>query len=168
MITGGLAIACASGLKLVRMVQRIGKKSSSATPQARAGKASRRCMVTRRAMSDVPPVAEQQGGQQRTPTPPHPLPSPPHEGEGVASGVWHHPATATGPHLPPCGGGWEGGEPRTRWSGYPITLLRSPALLNRHPRTPRSGDLGDPCDLSSRRQHPLGPGGLGTACLARG
>src|SRR5690606_38943661 len=43
----------------------------------------------------------------------HPLPSPPHKGEGVASRSWHYPATSTGEHLPPCGGGWEGGTHRT-------------------------------------------------------
>src|SRR5690606_13285121 len=39
----------------------------------------------------------------------YPLPSPPHKGEGAPSSSWHHPAPATGRHLPPCGGGWEGG-----------------------------------------------------------
>ncbi|ODT74540.1 MAG: hypothetical protein ABS76_36780 [Pelagibacterium sp. SCN 64-44] len=38
-----------------------------------------------------------------------PLPSPPHEGEGVASGIWPNIAPGTSPHLPPGGGGWEGG-----------------------------------------------------------
>lgn len=38
-----------------------------------------------------------------------PLPSPPHEGEGAASGTWPNAAPRTGLHLPPDGGGWEGG-----------------------------------------------------------
>src|SRR5688572_12166020 len=36
-----------------------------------------------------------------------PLPSPPRQGEGV-SFSWR-PPYAQGQHLPPCGGGWEGG-----------------------------------------------------------
>src|SRR5690606_20337996 len=39
----------------------------------------------------------------------HPLPIPPRKGEGVRSGMWHAPVPTTGRHLPPCGGGWEGG-----------------------------------------------------------
>ena len=40
---------------------------------------------------------------------PAPLPNPPREGEGAASSSWQHPAAATERHLPPGGGGWEGG-----------------------------------------------------------
>src|SRR5690606_19329115 len=37
----------------------------------------------------------------------HPLPNPPHKGEGVPRSPWHDRARLTGRHLPPCGGGWE-------------------------------------------------------------
>jgi hypothetical protein len=43
----------------------------------------------------------------------HPLPNPPHKGEGVRRFVWHTLDTNTERHLPPCGGGWEGGVTHT-------------------------------------------------------
>src|SRR5690606_4676604 len=49
--TGGSEIACASVLKLVRMVQRIGKKISRPTAQAAAVLMTLRCCVTERAMT---------------------------------------------------------------------------------------------------------------------
>src|SRR5690606_39584228 len=38
-----------------------------------------------------------------------PLPSPPHKGEGVLLWLGHLPSPCTRLHLPPCGGGREGG-----------------------------------------------------------
>ncbi|GLQ52795.1 hypothetical protein GCM10010862_00530 [Devosia nitrariae] len=40
----------------------------------------------------------------------HPPPRLPHKGGGDASCLWHRFAKRTDLHLPPCGGGWEGGE----------------------------------------------------------
>ncbi len=39
----------------------------------------------------------------------HPLPDPAREGEGVVRWIRLDRATGTERHLPPCGGGWEGG-----------------------------------------------------------
>ncbi|GLQ54681.1 hypothetical protein GCM10010862_19400 [Devosia nitrariae] len=39
----------------------------------------------------------------------YPLPTSPIKGEVQVRWAWQHDATGTAPHLPPCGGGWEGG-----------------------------------------------------------
>src|SRR5690606_29221245 len=52
------------------------------------------------------------------------------KGEGVASSVWHHRASPTGRHLPPCGGGWEGGAARATHSTFAPRSFFFPALRN--------------------------------------
>ncbi|HEV7275289.1 MAG TPA: urea ABC transporter permease subunit UrtB [Devosiaceae bacterium] len=53
----------------------------------------------------------------------HPLPNPPRKGEGARRFPWHDRATRRMWHLPPCGGGWEGGNRTLRAIALCLALL---------------------------------------------
>src|SRR5690606_37686589 len=92
----------------------IGWRAAGATGRrgvTRAGATARRCLFSRHRLSRLRRRPSCRASRR-------PLPIPPHKGEGAPSGVWHDPAPSTAGHLPPCGGGWEGGATRTApWEG---------------------------------------------------
>src|SRR5690606_36100042 len=83
-----------------------------------------------------PPAAMRHGDPQSAS---HPLPIPPRKGEGVRSGTWHAPVPATGRHLPPCGGGWEGGRRTLRAIAVCLTIALALVL----PITPALAQTDD-------------------------
>ena len=74
--------------------------------------------------ADPAPAGDVLSGMGWPPPPPHPSP----QGGGCRSGVWHHPVPPTGRHLPPYGGGWEGGQRARR-----TPSLRTPCPVHRRP-----------------------------------
>src|SRR6185312_13202928 len=81
-----------------------------------------------------------------------PLPNPPRKGEGVPLRLWCGRASRATVHLPPCGGGWQGGATAVGTLGNDTPLRHGPLTL---PPTSHSEEPLPPLPSHRHRKPPL-------------